>query len=71
MNHGAHPTPLLPLCQLQKFACISYILCLPLHHFPPAGQARPIFPFTAVIGQEEMKLALIPLRFPLLQLQLS
>jgi Mg-chelatase subunit ChlI len=25
----------------------------------PAGQARPIFPFTAVIGQEEMKLALI------------
>lgn len=23
------------------------------------GQARPIFPFTAVIGQEEMKLALI------------
>jgi Mg-chelatase subunit ChlI len=27
--------------------------------FPPAGQARAIFPFTAVIGQEEMKLALI------------
>jgi Mg-chelatase subunit ChlI len=27
--------------------------------FVCAGQARPIFPFTAVIGQEEMKLALI------------
>lgn len=27
--------------------------------FAPAGQARPIYPFTAVIGQEEMKLALI------------
>jgi hypothetical protein len=23
------------------------------------GQARPIFPFTAIVGQEEMKLALI------------
>lgn len=29
------------------------------HPDRPAGQARPIFPFTAVIGQEEMKLALI------------
>jgi hypothetical protein len=32
-------------------------LVAPLH--TRAGQARPIFPFTAVIGQEEMKLALI------------
>ncbi len=27
--------------------------------FRRAGQARPIFPFTAIVGQEEMKLALI------------
>lgn len=25
----------------------------------PTGQARPIFPFTAIVGQDEMKLALI------------
>ncbi len=25
----------------------------------PAGSARPVFPFTAIVGQEEMKLALI------------
>ena len=25
----------------------------------PAGAARPVFPFTAIVGQEEMKLALI------------
>lgn len=29
--------------------------CLP----PAASAARPIFPFTAIVGQEEMKLALI------------
>lgn len=39
--------------------------CAPLTALPsptvlrPAGQARPIFPFTAIVGQEEMKLALI------------
>lgn len=27
--------------------------------YPCAGSARPIFPFTAIVGQEEMKLALI------------
>jgi hypothetical protein len=32
---------------------------LPSLTLPITGQARPIFPFTAVIGQEEMKLALI------------
>jgi hypothetical protein len=31
----------------------------PLRARRPAGQARPIFPFTAIVGQEEMKLALI------------
>lgn len=30
-----------------------------LHFSYIAGQARPIFPFTAIVGQEEMKLALI------------
>jgi len=32
----------------------------PVHtHTPHAGAARPIFPFTAIVGQEEMKLSLI------------
>jgi Mg-chelatase subunit ChlI len=33
-----------------RLSCLGILL---------AGQARPIFPFTAIVGQEEMKLALI------------
>jgi Mg-chelatase subunit ChlI len=31
----------------------------PLPSLRCAGSARPVFPFTAIVGQEEMKLALI------------
>jgi Cdc6-like AAA superfamily ATPase len=51
-------------CKPQVLYLAGGTLILPSHPAEPitsvcAGQARPIFPFTAVIGQEEMKLALI------------
>ena len=33
--------------------------CMHGRHVVSAGAARPVFPFTAIVGQEEMKLALI------------
>lgn len=47
------------MCVRHRPSCPNYLSPEPLAPVPPAGQARPIFPFTAIVGQEEMKLALI------------